>query len=59
MDLAAAVYLLIFLLSIAFLYDQITKRIPTRLDSDQAPKSRFELVPVGTNGLPTRANGIE
>ena len=56
---AAAVYLFIFLLSIAFLYDQITRRIPTRLDSNQIPKSRFELVPVGANGFPTRADGIE
>ncbi|KAK4033241.1 hypothetical protein C8A01DRAFT_50136 [Parachaetomium inaequale] len=59
MDLAVAVYALIFLLSIAFLYDQSTKRIPNRLDPYQAPKSRFELVAVGANGLPTRADGIE
>ena len=59
MDLAIAAYALIFLLSIAFLYNQIAKRIPTRLDPHQAPKSRFELVPVSANGLPTRADGIE
>ncbi|KAK3898990.1 hypothetical protein C8A05DRAFT_37396, partial [Staphylotrichum tortipilum] len=59
MDLAVTAYALIFLLSIAFLYDQITKRIPTRLDPNQAPKSRLELVPVGANALPTRADGID
>jgi hypothetical protein len=48
-----------FLLSIAFLYDQITKGVLNRLDPHQAPKSRFELVPVGANSSPTRADGIE
>ncbi|KAK3984258.1 hypothetical protein QBC44DRAFT_301710 [Cladorrhinum sp. PSN332] len=57
MDLA--VYLLIFLLSIAFLYYQATKSIPSRLNSNQAPKSRFELVPACASGLPTRADGID
>ncbi|KAK3326027.1 hypothetical protein B0H66DRAFT_549955 [Apodospora peruviana] len=59
MDLTTAAYLVIFLLSIAFLYDQATKRIPSRLDSNQVPKSRFELVPAGANGLPTRKDGFE
>ncbi|KAK3317106.1 hypothetical protein B0H66DRAFT_576700 [Apodospora peruviana] len=59
MDLTTAAYLVIFLLSIAFLYDQVTKRIPSRLDSNQAPKSRFELVPAGANGLPTRKDGFD
>jgi len=59
MDLAAVAYILVFLLSIAFLYDQITKRIPSRLHPHQAPKSRFELVPVRADGLPIRANGVE
>ncbi|KAK3328706.1 hypothetical protein B0H66DRAFT_596327 [Apodospora peruviana] len=59
MDLTTAAYLVIFLLSIAFLYDQATKRIPSRLDSNQAPKSRFELVPAGANGLPTRKDGFD
>ncbi len=59
MDLATAAYLLIFLLSVAFLYDQMTKKIPSRLYSNQAPKSRFELVPVGANSLQIRAGGVE
>ncbi|KAK3324839.1 P-loop containing nucleoside triphosphate hydrolase protein [Apodospora peruviana] len=59
MDLTTAAYLVIFLLSIAFLYDQATKRIPSRLDSNQAPKSRFELVLAGANGLPTRKDGFD
>ncbi|KAK3359536.1 hypothetical protein B0T25DRAFT_447962 [Lasiosphaeria hispida] len=59
MDPTTAAYLVIFLLSIAFLYNQATKRIPSRLDSNQAPKARFELVPAGANGLPTRANGFD
>ncbi|KAK4649973.1 hypothetical protein QC762_0105260 [Podospora pseudocomata] len=54
-----AIYLVIFLLSIAVLYYQATKSIPSRLNSDQAPKSRFELVPACASGLPTRADGIE
>ncbi|KAK4667919.1 LOW QUALITY PROTEIN: uncharacterized protein QC764_0111100 [Podospora pseudoanserina] len=54
-----AIYLVIFLLSIAVLYYQATKSIPSRLNSDQAPKSRFELVPACASGLPTRADGID
>jgi hypothetical protein len=42
------IYIWIFLLSIAFLYDQTTKRVLTRLRGDQAPKSGFGLVPAGT-----------
>ncbi|KXX72981.1 Protein SERAC1, partial [Madurella mycetomatis] len=59
MDPTAAAYLVIFMLSIAFLYYQVTKRIPSRLNSDQAPKSRFELVPACANGLPTRTDGLD
>ena len=59
MDLTTLAYLLLLFLSIAFLYDQAARRIPSRLDSSQAPKSRFELVPAGANGLPTRADGVE
>ncbi|KAK3357792.1 hypothetical protein B0T25DRAFT_499359 [Lasiosphaeria hispida] len=59
MDHATSIYLLIFLLSTAFLYDRITKTIPTRLDSNQAPKSEYGLVPVGTNGSLPRADGVD
>ncbi|KJZ69751.1 hypothetical protein HIM_10862 [Hirsutella minnesotensis 3608] len=59
MDHTTAVYLLVSLLSIAFLYDQVTKRIPTRLVADQAPKSRFGLVPIGAYNLPARAGGVD
>ncbi|KAK5651032.1 hypothetical protein OQA88_1501, partial [Cercophora sp. LCS_1] len=59
MDPTTAVYLVIFLLSIAFLYNQATKGIPSRLDPNQAPKSRFELVPADASGLPTRADGFD
>ncbi|KAK0639860.1 hypothetical protein B0T16DRAFT_463496 [Cercophora newfieldiana] len=59
MDLTTLAYLLLAFLSIAFLYDQAAKRIPSRLDSSQAPKARFGLVLAGTNGLPTRADGVD
>ncbi|KAK3368554.1 hypothetical protein B0H63DRAFT_77770 [Podospora didyma] len=56
---AQAIYLVVFLFLIAFIYNQATKKIPSRLDPDQAPKSRFELVPAAANGLPTRADGFD
>ncbi|KAK3947691.1 hypothetical protein QBC32DRAFT_318570 [Pseudoneurospora amorphoporcata] len=59
MDLAATACLLTFLLSLAFLYDQYTRRIPTRLDPRQAPKSRSGLVPVGDSSSPAQAGGID
>lgn len=59
MDQAAVVCLLLLLISLAFLYDQFTRRIPTRLADDQAPKSSFGLVPVGADNLPATASGIE
>jgi hypothetical protein len=52
-----AKHVFIFVLSIAFLYDQITTRIPSRLH--QAPKLRFGLVPVGANNSQIRASGVE
>ncbi|KAK3326908.1 hypothetical protein B0H66DRAFT_530896 [Apodospora peruviana] len=58
MDLTTAAYLVIFLLSIAFLYDQATKRIPSRLDSNQAPKSRFELVPISNRSSIIFVHGL-
>lgn len=47
------------ILTIAIVYDQVTKRIPSRLLADQAPKSRFGLVPVKIHDVPVRAGGIE
>ncbi|KAK3361036.1 hypothetical protein B0T24DRAFT_671680 [Lasiosphaeria ovina] len=54
-----AAYILIFLLLSLFFYDQVTKRIPSRLSFDQAPKSRFELVPACANSSPARADGLD
>jgi hypothetical protein len=58
MEQSAAIYTCIFLL-LAVLYDQTTKRIPSRLHADQAPKSGYGLVPAGEHGFPPRAFGIE
>lgn len=52
-------YLLCFVLSVAFIYHRITKKIPSRLIADQAPRSRFELVPATNHNVPVRAGGIE
>ncbi|KAI9777909.1 MAG: hypothetical protein M1816_004381 [Peltula sp. TS41687] len=54
-----SLYLILLLISVAFLYSELTKRIPTRLRSDQAPKSDFGLVPVDGFGSRTRANGLD
>lgn len=59
MDLAATTYLLALLLSLVFLYNQYARRIPTRLDPKQAPKSRSGLVRVDDNSSPARAGGFE
>jgi len=48
------IYIWILLLSIAFLYDQTTKRVSMRLRGDQAPKPEFGLVPTGESSLPAR-----
>ncbi|KAI9775707.1 MAG: hypothetical protein M1816_005776, partial [Peltula sp. TS41687] len=58
-SMATAVYLLILLASAAFLYSQATKRIPTRLRADQAPKSEFGVVPVGGFGSRSHADGLD
>ncbi|KAJ5393627.1 uncharacterized protein N7487_011268 [Penicillium crustosum] len=52
-------YLLTFVLSVAFIYYRVTKRIPSRLIADQAPRSRFELVPVKSYNVPARARGVD
>jgi hypothetical protein len=54
-----AAYFLILSISIAILYDQVTQRIPTRLLADQAPKSKFGVVPVEGFGSQLRADGVE
>jgi hypothetical protein len=60
MDLATIVlYLSILLISAAFLYGKAAKRIPTRLRADQAPKSKFGVVPVAGFGTQSRADGLE
>ncbi|KAJ5960017.1 uncharacterized protein N7479_007167 [Penicillium vulpinum] len=52
-------YLLTFVLSVAFIYYRVTKRIPSRLIADQAPRSRFELVPVKSYNVPARGRGVD
>lgn len=59
MDQTTAVYVSLLLLSLLVVYDQITKRIPTRLRVDQRPKSGFGLVSATGNDIPVRADGIE
>lgn len=59
MEKITIVYICIFLLALATLYDQITKRIPTRLRADQAPKLGYGLLRAVENDLPVRAHGIE
>ncbi|RFN43622.1 protein serac1 [Fusarium flagelliforme] len=59
MVLAAAFYRLVLLLSVALLYEQVTRRIPSRLDPYQAPKAKLGLVPVGTSETLARAGGVE
>ncbi len=51
----------VFLLSVAFLYDRVTKGIPSRLQADEAPKSEFGVVPVDGFGSDSQLdpNGIE
>jgi hypothetical protein len=59
MEQAAAAYLCILLVSVAILYDQLTKRIPTRLRADQAPTSGYGLIAAAAHDAPVRATGIE
>jgi len=49
----------IFLLSVAVLYHWLTKRIPSRLRADQAPRSPFGLVPVDGFGSRRGGGGVE
>lgn len=43
----------------AVAYDQLTKRIPSRLHAQQAPESAFGLVRADKLNLQTRSHGIE
>lgn len=59
MEQAVAAYLCILLVPVAILYNQLTKRIPTRLRADQVPKSGYGLIAAATHDAPVRAVGIE
>ncbi|RDW59145.1 hypothetical protein BP5796_12069 [Coleophoma crateriformis] len=61
MDLSTtALYLLIFLISSALLYNQlVAKRIPTRLHPDQAPRSRSGMVLAAGFDLHPPAGGVD
>lgn len=54
-------WLFIFLVSVALLYDRANKGIPSRLQADQAPRSEFGIVPVDGfgSGLQLDPNGFE
>lgn len=54
-----ALYVCIFLASAAVLYDQFTKRIPSRLRAEEAPKSGFGLVRADAISSHPSAHGIE
>lgn len=54
-----ALCLLAFIASVAFLYNQATKRIPSRLNDEQAPRSEFGVVRVDGFGSRFRAGGLE
>jgi hypothetical protein len=53
-----ALYLLV-LISAALLYDRATRRIPTRLRADQAPKSEFGVNSVDGFASQLRTSGTE
>ncbi|KAJ6023757.1 hypothetical protein N7540_004554 [Penicillium herquei] len=59
MDQYTGFCILIFILSVAYLYFLVTKRIPSRLEPNQAPKSRFGLVPAYNLHSPARARGVD
>jgi hypothetical protein len=57
--LTIALCLLAFIAAAAFLYNQATKGIPSRLRADQAPRSELGIVCVDGFGSRCRAGGIE
>jgi hypothetical protein len=59
MDQLPIFYFCVFLLSFAFLYNHITKRIPSRLRPDQAPKSENGFIPAAKYLSPAPAHGTE
>ncbi|KAL9026743.1 MAG: hypothetical protein Q9196_004638 [Gyalolechia fulgens] len=54
-----ALSLCILIASAAVLYDQLTKRIPSRLRAEEAPKSAFGLVRADNLSSHTSAHGID
>ncbi|KAF2003883.1 hypothetical protein P154DRAFT_519784 [Amniculicola lignicola CBS 123094] len=54
-----ALYLCILIASAAVLYDQLTKRIPSRLRAEEAPKSAFGLVRADALSPHASAHGID
>ncbi|OJJ84728.1 uncharacterized protein ASPGLDRAFT_170633 [Aspergillus glaucus CBS 516.65] len=56
-----ALYLLFFIISAAFLYNQAAKNIPSRRNAAQAPRSKFGIVKVKKDnlGLRSRAGGVD
>lgn len=50
---------LIFVLPIIFLYHQLTKRIPSCLRPDQAPKTSFGIVQVDGFASSVTRHGVE
>lgn len=59
MEQALAAYLCILFVSVVILYEQLKKRIPTRLRADQAPTSGYGLIAAAVHDAPVRASGIE
>jgi hypothetical protein len=59
--LTVAAYLLVLILSAAIIYNQATRKIPSRLNAGEAPKSRLGIVEVKKNNLGSRlrAGGVE
>jgi len=51
--------LVLLLISILYLYRRVTKRIVTRLRSDQVPASDFGIVPVDGFGSQAYSGGVE
>ncbi|KAL4733499.1 hypothetical protein BDV11DRAFT_175643 [Aspergillus similis] len=59
--LTVAAYLLVLILSAAIIYNQATRKIPSRLNAGEAPKSRLGIVEVKKNNLGSRlrAGGVD
>ena len=54
-----ALHLSILLISVALLYDQAARRIPTELRTKEAPKPEFGVVPVAGFVSELSTSGIE